>query len=143
MASVGVLVLTTFAEDETVLEALRAGADGYVLKDLEPDELREAVRAVAAGRSVLSPDVTATVVRAAARARTTPDPDVVERLAPREVEVLALVGLGLNNAEVAERLVISPATARTYVSRLLAKLEARDRSQLVVIAHRAGLVEGR
>lgn len=137
------LVLTTFAEDETVLEALRAGADGYVLKDLEPDELREAVRAVAAGRSVLSPDVTATVVRAAARARTTPDPDVVERLAPREVEVLALVGLGLNNAEVAERLVISPATARTYVSRLLAKLEARDRSQLVVIAHRAGLVEGR
>lgn len=143
VASVGVLVLTTFAEDETVLEALRAGADGYVLKDLEPDELREAVRAVAAGRSVLSPDVTATVVRAAARARTTPDPDVVERLAPREVEVLALVGLGLNNAEVAERLVISPATARTYVSRLLAKLEARDRSQLVVIAHRAGLVEGR
>ena len=143
VSQVGVLVLTTFAEDETVLEALRAGADGYVLKDLEPGQLREAIRAVAAGRSVLSPDVTATVMRAAARSRATPDPDVVGRLAPREVEVLAQVGAGFNNAEIAQRLFISPATARTYVSRLLAKLEARDRAQLVVIAHRAGLVDDR
>jgi DNA-binding NarL/FixJ family response regulator len=143
LSEVGVLVLTTFAEDKTVLEALRAGAAGYVLKDLDPRELRDAIRSVAAGKPVLSPDVTATVMRAAAGSRAAPDPDVVERLAPREVEVLVEVGHGFNNAEIAERLYISPATARTYVSRLLGKLEARDRAQLVVIAHRAGLVDDR
>jgi DNA-binding NarL/FixJ family response regulator len=141
LADVAVLVLTTFAEDQTVLEALRAGAAGYVLKDIAPDELREAIRAVAAGRPVLSPDVTSTVMRAAVRSRPGPDPDLIDRLAPRELEVLAEIGLGLNNAEIAERLFISPATARTYVSRLLRKLDARDRAQLVVIAHRAGLVD--
>ncbi len=143
LADVEVVVLTTFAEDETVLEALRAGAAGYLLKDLEPSELREAIRSVAAGTPALSRDVTATVMRAAASSRSAPDPDVVDRLAPREVEVLAAVGQGFNNAEIAEQLFISPATARTYVSRLLAKLEARDRAQLVVIAHRAGLVKDR
>jgi DNA-binding NarL/FixJ family response regulator len=143
LAGVAVLVLTTFAEDRTVLEALRAGAVGYVLKDLAPEDLRGAIRAVAAGTSVLSPDVTATVVRAAARARTGSDPSLAERLSPREIEVLAEVGRGHNNAEVAERLFISPATARTYVSRLLHKLGARDRSQLVVIAYRAGVVDDR
>lgn len=141
LASVAVLVLTTFGQDETVVEALRAGASGYLLKDAAPHELREAIRSVAAGRPVLSPDVTATVMRAAARSRSGPDPDIVARLAPREVEVLAEVGRGLSNAEIAARLYLSPATARTYVSRLLAKLDARDRAQLVVIAHRAGLVE--
>ncbi|MFG3420309.1 response regulator [Micromonospora sp. NPDC048063] len=141
LADVAVLVLTTFAEEQTVLEALRAGAAGYVLKDIAPEELREAIRAVAAGRPILSPDVTTTVMRAAVRSRSGPDPDLIDRLAPRELEVLAEIGLGLNNAEIAERLFISPATARTYVSRLLHKLDARDRAQLVVIAHRAGLVD--
>lgn len=140
LGGIAVLVLTTFAEDETVVEALRAGASGYVLKDIEPEALREAIRAVAAGRPVLSPEVTATVMRAAASAPAGVDVDLVAHLAPREVEVLTEVGRGLNNAEIAARLYISPATARTYVSRLLTKLDARDRAQLVVIAHRAGLV---
>jgi DNA-binding NarL/FixJ family response regulator len=139
LSGVAVLVLTTFAEDETVVEALRAGAAGYLLKDVPPDELRQAVRTVAAGRPVLSPDVTATVMRAAARSRTAADLGPVEHLAPRELEVLAEIGAGYNNAEIAARLYISPATARTYVSRLLRKLDARDRAQLVVIAHRSGL----
>jgi DNA-binding NarL/FixJ family response regulator len=143
LADVAVLVLTTFAEDEVVLEALRAGAAGYLLKDIEAEELRTAIREVAAGRPVLAPDVTATVVRAATRARSGPDPGIVELLAPREREVLAEIGLGFNNAEIAERLFISPATARTYVTRLLRKLQARDRAQLVVIAHRSGLVDDR
>lgn len=143
LAEVGVLVLTTFAEDQTVIEALRAGAAGYLLKDVAPEELRAAIRRVAAGEPVLSPEVTSTVMRAAARAHSGADSDLVAHLAPRELEVLTGVGEGLNNAEIAERLVISPATARTYVSRLLAKLEARDRAQLVVIAHRSGLVDPR
>lgn len=137
---VAVLVLTTFAEDETVVEALRAGAAGYVLKDIEPQALREAIRAVAAGEPVLSPEVTATVMRAAASAPSGVDAALVAHLAPREIDVLTEVGRGLNNAEIAAALVISPATSRTYVSRLLTKLDARDRAQLVVIAHRAGLV---
>lgn len=137
---VAVLVLTTFAEDETVVEALRAGAAGYVLKDIEPEALREAIRAVAAGEPVLSPEVTATVMRAAASAPSGVDAALVAHLAPREIDVLTEVGRGLNNAEIAAALVISPATSRTYVSRLLTKLDARDRAQLVVIAHRAGLV---
>ncbi|OQS12957.1 DNA-binding response regulator [Nocardia donostiensis] len=141
LSGVAVLVLTTFAEDQTVVEALRAGAAGYLLKDVAPYELRQAIRTVAAGSPVLSPDVTATVMRAAARARSVADAAIVDHLAPRELEVLAEIGLGFNNAEIAERLYISPATARTYVSRLLRKLEARDRAQLVVIAHRSGLVE--
>ncbi|GAA1150263.1 response regulator transcription factor [Ornithinicoccus hortensis] len=141
LADVSVLVLTTFAEDQTVVEALRAGAAGYLLKDVAPEDLREAVRAVAAGRPVLSPEVTATVMRAAASARSGADHDLIAHLAPREVEVLTGVGEGLNNAEIAARLFISPATARTYVSRLLRKLDARDRAQLVVIAHRSGLVD--
>lgn len=141
LASVAVLVLTTFGEDQTVVEAIKAGADGYLLKDVHPRDLREAIRTVASGRPVLSPEVTRTVMRSAASTRTAPDPGVLEKLAPREVDVLAAIGQGLNNAEIAERLFISPATARTYVGRLLHKLDARDRAQLVVLAHRAGLVD--
>lgn len=140
LAGTTVLVLTTFAEDATVVEALRAGAAGYVLKDIEPEALRQAIRSVAAGQPVLSPEVTATVMRAAATAPSEGDADLVAHLAPREREVLAEVGRGLNNAEIGATLHLSPATARTYVSRLLTKLDARDRAQLVVIAHRAGLV---
>lgn len=141
LRDVAVLVLTTFAEDETVMEAMRAGAAGYLLKDVPPDALRQAIRTVAAGHPVLSPDVTATVMRAAARSRTATDASIIAHLAPREVDVLTEIGLGHNNAEIASRLYISPATARTYVSRLLRKLDARDRAQLVVIAHRSGLVD--
>lgn len=140
LPGVAVLILTTFAEDETVVEALRAGAAGYVLKDIEPGALREAIRSVAAGRPALSPEVTSTVMRAAASAPSGGDTALVAHLSPRELEVLAEVGRGLNNAEIAANLYLSPATTRTYVSRMLAKLEARDRAQLVVIAHRAGLV---
>ncbi|MGD7707863.1 response regulator [Microlunatus sp. Y2014] len=138
---VPVLVLTTFADDRTVVEALRAGAAGYLLKDVAPAQLRQAIRDVAAGRPVLSPEVTSTVMRAAASSSTGGDSALVDHLAPREIEVLAEVGQGFSNAEIGERLHISPATARTYVSRLLGKLQARDRAQLVVIAHRSGLVD--
>lgn len=141
LTDTSVLVLTTFAEDQTVVEALRAGAAGYLLKDVAPDDLRQAIRTVATGNPVLSPTVTATVMRAAANSRSATDADAISHLAPREIEVLAEIGHGLNNAEIAARLYISPATARTYVSRLLHKLQARDRAQLVVIAHRAGLIE--
>ncbi|WP_159802778.1 response regulator transcription factor [Arthrobacter zhaoguopingii] len=141
LATIPVLVLTTFAEDQTVIEALRAGAAGYLLKDVAPPELRQAIRTVAAGRPVLSPEVTATLMRAAASSRPAADSELIAHLAPREIEVLAEIGHGMNNAEIAGRLFISPATARTYVSRLLRKLDARDRSQLVVIAHRSGLID--
>ncbi|HIW62879.1 MAG TPA: response regulator transcription factor [Candidatus Stackebrandtia excrementipullorum] len=141
LSDVAVLMLTTFAEERTVVEALRAGASGYLLKDAAPEELRNAIRRVAAGEPVLSPSVAATVMQVAAASRPSVDTDLVVGLAPREREVLQLIGYGFNNAEIAERLYISPATARTYVSRLLRRLTARDRAQLVVIAHRAGLVE--
>lgn len=140
LAGVVTLVLTTFADDATVLEALRAGAVGYLLKDVDAADLREAIRAVASGQPALSPAVMTTVMRAATTGSAA-EPGIIERLTEREAEVLTEIGTGRNNAEIGERLHISPATARTYVSRLLAKLEARDRAQLVVIAHRAGLVD--
>jgi DNA-binding NarL/FixJ family response regulator len=142
LEDVRVLMLTTFGEEETVLEALRAGAAGYLLKDVGAEELRQAIREVASGRPALSPTAMSTVMEVAA-AGSPADPTVVERLTEREAEVLTEIGRGLSNAEIARQLYISPATARTYVSRLLAKLEARDRAQLVAIAHRAGLVGGR
>src|SRR5690625_2584382 len=127
-------------DEETVLEALRAGAAGYLLKDVDAGALRQAVRAVASGQPALSPAAMSTVMQAAT-SHSAADPGIIERLTPREAEVLAEIGTGRSNDEIAERLYISPATARTYVSRLLAKLEARDRAQLVVMAHRAGLIE--
>lgn len=140
LGDVRILVLTTFGEEETVLEALRAGAAGYLLKDVDAGALRQAVRAVASGQPALSPAAMTTVMQAATSA-TAAEPGIVDRLTTREAEVLAEIGTGRSNDEIAERLYISPATARTYVSRLLAKLEARDRAQLVVMAHRAGLIE--
>lgn len=136
---VRILVLTTFGEEETVLEALRAGATGFLLKDVGAVELRQAIRAVAVGQPALSTAAMSAVMQAAI-SHSAVDLGIVERLTPREAEVLAEIGTGRSNDEIAERLYISPATARTYVSRLLAKLEARDRAQLVVLAHRAGLV---
>ena len=140
LADVRVVVLTTFDEDENVMNAIRAGAAGYLLKDVAPAELREGIRRVAAGDALLSPAVTGTVMRAlAGQLRRTTRPELVAGLTDREREVLQRVALGESNAEIGGALSISPATARTYVSRLLTKLDARDRAQLVVIAYESGL----
>ncbi|MEX5265649.1 response regulator transcription factor [Kocuria sp. CPCC 205231] len=141
LREVRVLVLTTFDEDEHVFEAIRAGAAGYLLKDVSPADLRRAIRVVAAGEALLSPSVTRTVLGSiAARPQTVLDDAPLRALSPREREVLEQVGRGLSNDEIAQALFLSPATARTYVSRLLAKLGARDRSQLVVLAYETGLI---
>jgi DNA-binding NarL/FixJ family response regulator len=136
-----VVVLTTFDEDEDIQEAIRAGAAGYLLKDISPEELRRAVHVVAGGEALLSPSITRRVMQQLA-ARTTgrTDPALIAGLTEREREILLHVGLGESNEEIAQALYISPATARTYVSRLLAKLEARDRAQLVIIAYESGLI---
>lgn len=139
LARVQVVMLTTFDDDEYLFEAIRAGAAGFLLKDTTPDALREAVRTVAGGDALLSPAVTRRVLAAAAR---TPVQDTARLvgLTDRERDVLAQVGGGLTNAEIGAALHLSPDTARTYVSRLLTKLDARDRAQLVVIAYESGLV---
>lgn len=137
---VSVIVLTTFDEDDHVLEAVRSGAAGYLLKDVSPVDLRSAVRTVARGGALLSPSVTRTVLRTLAAAPRPPDGYLLERLTDRERDVLRAVGRGLTNDEIARRLALSPATARTYVSRLLTRLGARDRSHLVVLAYESGLV---
>ena len=139
--AVRVVVLTTFDEDEDVLAAIRAGAAGYLLKDVAPSALREAIRVVAGGDSLLSPAVTTTVLaQLGERLASRVSPGLLDGLTPREREVLALVGRGMSNDEIGAALFLSPATARTYVSRLLAKLAARDRSRLVVLAYESGLV---
>lgn len=135
-----VLVLTTFDEDEHVYEAIRAGAAGYLLKDVSPEDLRDAIRTVAGGDALLSPSITAAVMRAVTQGAHDPDRTALTALSEREVEVLTLVGRGLTNDEIAADLYLSPATARTYVSRLLGKLSARDRAALVVLAYETGLV---
>ncbi len=137
-----IVILTTFELDEYVFEALAAGASGFLIKDSEPADFLRAIRLAAAGGSLLSPSVTTRVIESFTRPASRPrrvHPRLGE-LTEREREVLALVGEGLNNDEIAERLVVSPATARTHVSRSMIKLAARDRAQLVVIAYQAGLV---
>ncbi|MBX3285057.1 MAG: response regulator transcription factor [Acidimicrobiales bacterium] len=142
-AATRVLVLTTFDLDEYVFEALRAGASGFLLKDTEPAELLAAIRVVAAGESLLSPRITSKLV---AEFATRPAPAapvdraVLDRITEREREVLALVGRGRSNVEIAEELYVSVATAKTHVSRVMTKLQARDRAQLVVLAYESGLV---
>jgi DNA-binding NarL/FixJ family response regulator len=146
LAGVRVLVLTTFEGDAEVLGALRAGASGFLGKGVGPTELVEAVRTVAAGESLLSPAATRAVVAhlgSGPHAAREVDPGVVAALTEREREVVALVGQGLSNDEIAATLVVSPLTAKTHVSRALTKTGARDRAQLVVLAYRAGLVEPR
>jgi DNA-binding NarL/FixJ family response regulator len=144
LAGVRVLVLTTFELDEYVFEALAAGASGFLLKNTDPAELLRAVRVVAEGEALLAPSVTRRLIAefAAARRRASPPPARVDlaALTEREREVMALAGAGLSNEEIAERLVVSPATARTHVSRAMVKLGARDRAQLVVFAYESGLV---
>jgi DNA-binding NarL/FixJ family response regulator len=139
---VHVLILTTFEMDEYVFEALRSGASGFLLKDTEPVDLLRAIRVVASGEALLAPSITRRLINefVARPERHTPTSDALDALTDREREVLSLVAQGLNNEEIAAELVISPATARTHVSRVMMKLGARDRAQLVVIAYQSGLV---
>jgi DNA-binding NarL/FixJ family response regulator len=137
---VRVVVLTTFDLDEYVLEAVRAGASGFLLKDIPPADLVHAVRVVARGDALLAPALTRRLLeRFAADPGLTACP-ALERLTPRESEVVRLVASGLSNAEVGATLYLSEATVKTYVSRLLAKLDVRDRVQLTVLAYESGLV---
>lgn len=149
LAATRVLVLTTFELDEYVFGALRAGAAGFLLKDAEPQALVDAVRVVAAGQSLLAPAVTRTLIEAyvaaesslaLAHAGVAADSSALDILTPREREILGLVGRGMSNHEIAAELVLSPLTVKTHVSRLLLKLDARDRPQLVVVAYETGLV---
>jgi len=136
-----IVILTTFDLDEYVFEALRAGASGFLLKDTEPVDLIRGVRAVASGDALLSPRVTRRLIAQFARRGPAPQPPAnLDLLTEREREVMALVGAGLSNDEIAARLTVSPATAKTHVSRAMVKLGARDRAQLVVFAYEAGLV---
>ena len=136
-----VLVLTTFDLDEYVYEALRAGAGGFLLKDAPPDRLADAVRTVTAGEALLAPAVTRRLVEQYVRRPTPADDPRLDRLTERELEVTLLVARGLSNAEIAGRLYLSEATVKTHVTRLLTKLELRDRVQVVVFAYERGLVE--
>jgi DNA-binding NarL/FixJ family response regulator len=138
---VRVLVLTTYERDQYVYEALRAGASGFLAKDVSPAGLREAVRVVAAGQSLLSPGATRSLIEAfVAHPPHEPDPGRVAALTDREREILGLVGRGLSNVEIGRLLFLSPATVKTHVNRSMAKLDARDRAQLVVVAYETGLV---
>jgi DNA-binding NarL/FixJ family response regulator len=140
--NVRVLILTTFELDEYIVDALRAGASGFLIKDTEPVDLVRAVKVVAAGESLLSPSVTRRLIgEFVSRSGTSATPrPVLDVLTDREREVLALVGGGLSNEEIAAELFISVATARTHVSRAMTKLHARDRAQLVVVAYESRLV---
>jgi DNA-binding NarL/FixJ family response regulator len=138
-----VLILTTFDLDEYVFAALRAGASGFMLKDRPPEELLSAIRVIAAGEALLAPNVTRRLIEHFVRQ---PDPlrtppKSLEELTVREREVLGLIAAGLSNTEIAGQLVMSVPTAKTHVSRIFAKLGARDRAQLVVIAYQSGLVK--
>ena len=137
-----VVIVTTFDDDENLYEALRAGAGGFLLKNAPPEQLVEAVRTVAAGEGLLSAAVTRRVIEEFARRspRKAPPSDALAELTKRELEVLRLMARGLSNAEIAEELVITPATAKTHVGRILMKLELRDRVQAVVFAYETGLV---
>lgn len=140
-AGVRVLILTTFDDDEYVFEAIRTGASGFLVKDTEPVELLRAVRVVAEGDALLSPGVTRRLIgEFARRARPVRPMRELDALTSREKEIVALVAEGLSNDEIAQRLVVSPATAKTHVSRAMVKLGARDRAQLVVLAYETGLV---
>ena len=141
LSSVHIVILTTFEQDEYVFEALRAGASGFLVKDTEPADLVRAVRAVAAGDGLLSPGVTRRLIEEfASHAKGLDVAPALDELTEREREVMALVAEGLSNEEIARKLFVSPATAKTHVSRAMVKLRARDRAQLVVFAYESGLV---
>ena len=141
LQDVRVIILTNYADDEYVFDALRAGASGFLLKDTNPGDLVRALRVAVQGDALLSPTITRRLIREFV----TPPPALADSpsldvLTPRELEVVALVAHGLSNDEIAERMTISPTTAKTHVSRAMTKLHARDRAQLVVIAYQSGLV---
>ncbi|MGW2812362.1 response regulator [Streptomyces sp. NPDC001415] len=143
LAGVRVLVLTTYDTDENVLEALRAGASGFLVKDTRPAELLDAIRTVAAGDALLSPGPTASLIARVLRAPQPVaggGPGALASLSDREREVLTLVARGLNNTEIADALALSPLTAKTHVSRIMGKSGVRDRAQLVILAYESGLV---
>ncbi|GIG70811.1 response regulator [Phytomonospora endophytica] len=141
MSDVKVIILTTFDLDEYVFEALRVGASGFLVKDTEPVELLHAVRVVARGDALLSPGVTRRLVSEfATRAKEPVASGEMDRLTEREREIVALVAAGMSNEDIAKKLFVSPATAKTHVSRAMIKLRARDRAQLVVLAYESGLV---
>lgn len=139
-----VIVVTTFGVDEHVFQALRAGASGFLLKNTPPEQLAEAVRLVSRGDALIAPEVTRSLIEAFAHTpdSSTPAPAQLRKtLTPREIEVLTLLARGISNAEIAEKLFISEATAKTHVSHILTKLGLRDRTQAVVLAYESGLVE--
>ena len=139
--SVRIVILTTFELDEYVFDAIRAGAAGFLVKDTKPADLIAAVRVVADGQALLSPSVTRRLIgEFAARAKEPPASSALEELTDREREVMALAATGLSNEQIADRLVVSVATAKTHVSRAMVKLGVRDRAQLVVLAYESGLV---
>lgn len=141
LTSTHIVIVTTFELDEYVGQAIRAGASGFLVKDTEPVELIRAVRVVAAGDALLSPGVTRRLLeRVAGALKETPDTSQLRVLTEREQEVLGLVGRGLTNEEIGRALFLSPLTAKTHVSRIMSKLAARDRVQLVVVAYETGLV---
>jgi DNA-binding NarL/FixJ family response regulator len=143
LSGVRVVILTTFDADEYIFEALEKGASGFLLKDAEPDEILRAIRAAASGDAVLSPGVTRRLIADYAgrlRRREVPT-GALDALTDREREVMTLVARGLSNDEIAKRLWVSPLTTKTHVSRILSKLGARDRTQLVVLAYELGLIE--
>jgi DNA-binding NarL/FixJ family response regulator len=137
---IAVLILTTFDLDEHVLEALRAGASGFLLKDAGRDQLVEAVRAVARGDALIAPSVTRRLIERFVERQLAPIPPEADALTPRELEVLRLIARGRSNAELARDLVISETTAKTHVARILAKLRVRDRVQIVVFAYEHGVI---
>jgi DNA-binding NarL/FixJ family response regulator len=143
LRGVRVLVLTTFDLDEYVYAAFQAGASGFLLKDAPPERMFDAVRVIAAGDALLAPAATRRLIESVLDQQVVAQPDVVRRLqalTDREREVLTLVGRGLSNAEISAQLVVSEATTKTHVSRAMAKLSARDRAQLVVLAYEGGLI---
>lgn len=141
LAGVRVVILTNYGLDEYVFNALRAGASGFLIKDTEPADLVQALRVVVAGDALLSPAITRTLIgEFVSHPASSVATDALAHLTPREREVVALVGHGLSNDEIAQRLVVSPTTAKTHVSRAMTKVHARDRAQLVVLAYETGLV---
>ena len=139
--SVRIVILTTFELDEYVFDAIRAGAAGFLVKDTKPADLIEAVRVVASGDALLSPSVTRTLIAEfAVRAKRPPSSAALDELTDREREVMALAAGGLSNEQIAQRLIVSVATAKTHISRAMVKLGVRDRAQLVVLAYETGLV---
>lgn len=142
-ADVAVLILTTFDIDEYVYDALAAGASGFLLKDVDPDDLAQAIRVVHEGNALIQPSITRRLVEtyAASRSKERFDGTRISDLTDREREILTMVGKGMSNDEIAAELVISPATVRTHVGRIMVKLDAHDRAQLVVAAYESGLVK--